>query len=115
MNEEKSVQVLSDKTIIKRLLAYMKGHYLTVVIAFVLMVVAVLFDVSFPLIVEQILLELSNDSINFSRVLLFVVLYGALLLATYGMQYIQSLMLQKMGQEVMYKIREDVFVAIEHF
>ena len=92
----------------------MKGHVLTVVIAFILMVVAVVFDVTLPMIVKLVITELGKDSINFSYVLFNVIIYGILMLTTFVLQYVQSIMLQKMGQKVMYKIREDVFVAIEN-
>lgn len=113
MNENKELRVLSDGTIMRRLLSYMKGHVLTVVIAFILVVVAVLFDVSLPLIVNKVITQLGKDDINFKLVLLYIIIYGILMLSSYIIQFVQSLMLQKMGQKVMYKIREDVFKAIE--
>lgn len=116
MNENnKDLRVLSDATIIKRLLGYMKGrHILTVVIAFALVVVAILCDVSMPMIEFNVITELGQKEINITYVVINVIIYGILLLGTYILQYIQSLMLQKMGQEIMYNIREDVFVAIEN-
>ena len=113
MNENKDLRVLSDLTIIKRLLQYMKGHFKTLIFAFVLMVVAVIFDVCLPMIVNIVITELGQGNIDFSVVLFYVILYGVLMLTTYVLQYIQSISLQKMGQKIMYKIREDVFVAIE--
>jgi len=113
MNENNDVRVLSDFTIIKRLLKYMKGHVGTLIFAFVLMVVAVVLDVFLPMIVNKVIIELGKDSINFNIVLFYVIVYGILMLTTYILQYIQSISLQKMGQKIMYNIREDVFVAIE--
>ena len=113
MNKNKDLRVLSDFTIIKRLLQYMKGHFKTLIFAFVLMVIAVIFDVCLPMIVNIVITELGQGNIDFSVVLFYVILYGVLMLTTYVLQYIQSISLQKMGQKIMYKIREDVFVAIE--
>lgn len=113
MNENKDLRVLSDLTIIKRLLQYMKGHFKTLIFAFVLMIIAVIFDVCLPMIVNIVITELGQGNIDFSVVLFYVILYGVLMLTTYVLQYIQSISLQKMGQKIMYKIREDVFVAIE--
>ena len=113
MNENKDLRVLSDLTIIKRLLQYMEGHFKTLIFAFVLMIIAVIFDVCLPMIVNIVITELGQGNINFSVVLFYVILYGVLMLTTYVLQYIQSISLQKMGQKIMYKIREDVFVAIE--
>ena len=114
MNENNNLRVLSDGVIIKRLLSYMKGrHIVTVIVALILMVVAVLFDVTLPEIVMGIITELGKETIDFSFVLLSVIAYGVLMLSSYVLYFIQALMLQKMGQQIMYKIREDVFVAIE--
>lgn len=113
MNNEKSLRVLSDKVIMSRLMKYMKGHYKTFFIAFGLMVIAVVLDLLMPLLIEQALIELGEDVINFSKIIYIVAIYAVILLATYIIQYVQAIMLQKMGQQVMYKVREDVFVAIE--
>ena len=112
--EDKTLRTISDGQIMSRLLRYMKGHVLTVVIAFILMIVAVLFDVSLPMIVKEVIAELTKTNIKFSLVLFYVILYGIIMLTSYILQYVQSIMLQKMGQKVMYKIRQDVFVAIEN-
>ena len=112
--EEKALRTISDGQIMIRLLRYMKGHVLTVVAAFILMIVAVLFDVSLPMIVKEVIAELTKTDIKFALVLFYVILYGVIMLTSYVLQYVQSIMLQKMGQKVMYKIRQDVFVAIEN-
>ena len=114
MNKDnKALRTISDGEIMIRLLRYMKGHVLTIVIAFILMIIAVLFDVSLPMIVNKVIVELTKVDIKFSLVLLYVIIYGIIMLTSYVLQYIQSIMLQKMGQKIMYKIRQDVFVAIE--
>ena len=85
MNENKDLRVLSDGVIIKRLLSYMKGrHIVTVIIALILMVVAVLFDVTLPEIVMGIITELGKETIDFSFVLLSVIAYGVLIILKYG-------------------------------
>jgi len=91
----------------------MKGHVLTIVIAFILMIVAVVLDVLLPLMVKEIVAELAKPDAVFSKILFIVIIYGIIMLTVYVLQYIQSLMLQKMGQKVMYNIRQEVFVAIE--
>ena len=112
--EEKALRTMSDGKILLRLLKYMKGHVLTIVIAFILMIVAVVLDVCLPNIVIKIIEELTGKDAQFSKVLSLVILYGIVMLSVYVLQYVQSIMLQKMGQKVMYKIRQDVFVAIEN-
>ena len=111
--EEKTLRTMSDGKILLRLLKYMKGHVLTIVIAFILMIIAVVLDVCLPNIVIKIVEELTKKDAQFSIVLFLVILYGVIMLTVYVLQYVQSIMLQKMGQKVMYKIRQEVFVAIE--
>ena len=111
--EEKALRTMSDGKILLRLLKYMKGHVLTIVIAFILMIVAVVLDVCLPNIVIKIVEELTKKDAQFSAVLFLVIIYGVIMLTVYVLQYVQSIMLQKMGQKVMYKIRQEVFVAIE--
>ena len=111
--EEKTLRTMSDGKILLRLLKYMKGHVLTIVIAFILMIIAVVLDVCLPNIVIKVVEELTKKDAQFSIVLFLVILYGVIMLTVYVLQYVQSIMLQKMGQKVMYKIRQEVFVAIE--
>ena len=63
--ENKALRTISDGEIMIRLLKYMKGHVLTIVIAFILMVIAVLFDVSLPMIVNKVIVELTKVDIKF--------------------------------------------------
>ena len=111
--EERTLRTMSDGKILLRLLKYMKGHVFTIVIAFILMIIAVVLDVCLPNIVIKIVEELTKKDAQFSIVLFLVILYGVIMLTVYVLQYVQSIMLQKMGQKVMYKIRQEVFVAIE--
>ena len=97
--EERTLRTMSDGKILLRLLKYMKGHVFTIVIAFILMIIAVVLDVCLPNIVIKIVEELTKKDAQFSIVLFLVILYGVIMLTVYVLQYVQSIMLQKMGQK----------------
>lgn len=114
MNKD-NLTVLSDREITRRLLAYMKGHIGKFILVCVLMVLSVVLDVmALPWIIKLIFDELRNDEIVFKTILSYIILYGIVTVISFVVIYFQSLSLQRIGQEIMYQIREDVFIAIEN-
>ena len=111
----KKTKTPQQKGLMKRLLHYINGHVKSFVIAFFLMVIVVGLDTSLPIFTGKIVDELGKDVIIFSVVLLYIILYAIFMIVEYIIQYIQSISLQKVGQEIMYTIREDVFRTIETF
>ncbi len=103
------------KGLFRRLLNYLHGHEKTFIIAFILMGVAVALDTFLPIIIGWIVTELGEDQIAIRLVYFYVILYAVCMILTYVIQYVQSIALQRAGQEIMYTIREDVFRTIETF
>lgn len=115
MNKEQTVRNYSDKVIIKRFMYYLKDHISSIVIALCLMLLVVGMNVFLPLISKVVLTELGKDNFDIHLIIAIIIGYAALMVGSYIFQYIQSLVLTKMGQQVMYNIREDVFKAIENY
>lgn len=115
MNNEKTVRNYSDKVIIKRFMYYLKDHISAIIIAISLMLLVVVMNVFLPLISKRILTELGLDTLNLSSIFILISIYAVLMISSYIFQYIQSIVLIKTGQKVMYVIREDVFKAIENY
>lgn len=114
MSNNKRLHILSDRTIMRRLLGYMKGHYLMFFGALALMIISVVLNVVvLPLLVKKTFEILGTPGFEMSEIIVIVIIYAVIMLVTYLIQYGQSIMLQTMGQQIMYTIREDVFVAIE--
>lgn len=115
MNKEQTVRNYSDKVIIKRFMYYLKDHISSIIIALCLMFLVVGMNVFLPLISKVVLTELGKENFDINLIIAIIMGYAALMIGSYIFQYIQSLVLTKMGQQVMYNIREDVFKAIENY
>ena len=115
MNKGQIVRNYSDKVIIKRFMYYLKDHISSIIIALCLMFLVVGMNVFLPLISKVVLTELGKENFDINLIVAIIMGYAALMVGSYIFQYIQSLVLTKMGQQVMYNIREDVFKAIENY
>ncbi|HEY8444506.1 MAG TPA: ABC transporter ATP-binding protein [Bacilli bacterium] len=103
----------TDLELIKRLFEYFKPQKHNFAIAFILMVMAVGLDLLLPYVSGRAIKLLGEDIINFNNVLVLVGIYGLCLLFTYIIRYYQTMVLQKAGQNIIYKMREDIFTHIE--
>ncbi len=109
------VKNTNRKGLITLLLSYAKGNTKLFVIAFAGMGFAVLFDLIQPLVFGEIFNLLSEDEIRINYILLCVGALFALLIVSSVIQYFQSMSLQKAGQKIIYKMRNDVFNKIENW
>ena len=105
---------MKDSEITKRLLKYAKKHVKVFIIVFVIMAFTIAADIILPLITASIIQTLQQEGgFEYSQVLTYVLLYISLLLLSLVSAYIQSILLQKTGQKIVSKIREDLFTHIE--
>jgi len=104
---------MSDNAIIKRLFAYVRPFFKQLVLAITLVLLLVALDIAVPLIFAQVLDSLEQDEIDFTRILLIAGLYFLTMITSAFLSYRQTMLLQKTGQKIIYKIREDVFNHIE--
>ncbi|MCR5184960.1 MAG: ABC transporter ATP-binding protein/permease [Bacilli bacterium] len=122
MNVETLEQLKGDKKIptsilLRKIWKYLKKEIPSLIIALVLVIANVGFDVVFPLIIEKITNHFSNtDPTKFSLTFLGLMAGGYLALAIVGQAflYIESIILQKAGQRIVYRLRMDVFEHIEN-
>ena len=106
---------MKDSEITKRLLKYAKNHVKVFIIVFVIMAFTIAADIILPLITASIIQTLQQEGgFEYSQVLTYVLLYISLLLLSLVSAYIQSILLQKTGQKIVSKIREDLFTHIEN-
>ena len=101
------------KGLISLLLKYAKGNTKYFVIAFLGMGFAVLFDLAQPLVFGEIFNILGSDNIPINYLIGCIVVLFVILILSLVIQYFQSMALQKAGQRIIYKIRNDVFSRIE--
>jgi len=103
---------MKDGEIVKRLIKYAKPHWKSFLLILFIMIFSVAYDVISPLIVGHIE-QLIVDDFPMSELLAAVAVYAGILLVSLICSYFQAILLQKIGQKILSKIREDLFIHIE--
>ncbi len=103
---------MKDGEITRRLLKYAKPHTASFIIVGFVMLFSIAYDIISPLLIGYIE-ELIKEDFEMSHLLLFVLIYAVILLISVFCSYVQAIVLQKTGQKIVSKIREDLFVHIE--
>lgn len=122
MIQDKKSRSMKDSTIMKRLLHYAIPEKKKFIVAFILAILMVGLNVVGPLILGDVVSLLSGKEINipflnvknaYWPILILVLVYLLLIVISSYVNYRQTMVLQKAGQNVMYTIREDVFTNLE--
>ncbi|MBE6542257.1 MAG: ABC transporter ATP-binding protein [Ruminococcaceae bacterium] len=103
---------MADSEIIKRLAVYAKPHLKSFLLVFFIMLISIAYDVISPLLIGKIEKVLESD-FEMAYLLSFVAVYAGILIVSLVSSYIQAILLQKIGQKILSKLREDIFVHIE--
>ncbi len=103
---------IKDGELFKRLLIYAKPYWKNFVLVAFTMLISVLYSVVSPILVSDIEGIIKNNFELYS-VLWRVGVYASILVVSLACSYIQSVVLQKTGQKIVSKLREDVFTHIE--
>ena len=109
--EEKS-RGMSDRIILRRLFRYAKPYTGKFVLVMVIMLVSIAYDLLAPIIVGDIE-ELVKNSFQLRELFLRVGVYAGILVVSLTSTYLQTMILQKVGQKILSDLREDVFSHIE--
>ena len=106
---------LSTKEMISRCYKYLKPELWKVILALVIVLLNVAVDLILPYIMGNVtgLLRQNDTTTKFSTILLFVLGYLGLSLINQVFVYFESMILAKVGQRIVYKVRMDVFTHIE--
>ena len=103
---------MKDGEIIRRLLKYAKPYAWRFVLALVIMLISIVYDLVSPLIVGHIEQTVAGQ-FELKTLYLSVAMYAGLLIVSMICTYAQSMILQKTGQQILSRIREDLFTHIE--
>ncbi len=103
---------ISDKEIIKRLLAYAKPHWKSFVFVLVLMLFSISYDIISPLLIGKIQ-GLIKAEFLLKDLFVMIAVYASILIVTLISSYAQAIILQKVGQKIVSNIRMDLFEHIE--
>ncbi len=103
---------MKDSEITRRLLVYAKPHWKSFVTVLCVMIFSIAYDIVSPILMGRIV-ELIEEDFTMNELLILVITYGSLLGVSLICTYIQAIILQRTGQKIVSKIREDLFVHIE--
>ena len=103
---------MKDGEIVRRLLVYAKPYAMRFVLVFAVMTFSIVYDIVSPLVIGNIE-EMIKDDFEMSRLLAMVAVYAGILVVSLICTYIQAIVLQKTGQKIISRLREDVFTHIE--
>ena len=103
---------IKDKEIIKRLLVYLRPHLKSFMLVGLIMLFSISYDIISPLLIGKIEKLLTED-FRMAKLLSYVAVYAGILIVSLVSTYWQSIILQKVGQKILSKMREDVFMHIE--
>ena len=103
---------MKDSEIMVRLLRYAKPHIGKFVIVGLLMAFSIAYSVISPLLMGFITDFLETD-FEVNTLLMYIGIYAVILITSLVFQYIQAILLQKIGQKILSALREDVFTHIE--
>ncbi len=112
-------RVMKDKEIFLRAIKYIKPYKKYFFLAFILLALTVFFDISLPLIISDStknlkLLESTLNNTLLSKIIILALSYFLLSFINVVMRYLMSILLQKVGQDIVVNLREDVFNHIEN-
>ena len=103
---------MADAEIIRRLLGYAKPFWKDFVIVFFVMLLSIAYDIISPWLIGEIQNVVKAD-FEISTLLTMVATYAGILIVSILCTYVQAMILQRVGQQILSKIREDVFTHIE--
>ena len=119
MAEEDNEKLFGDKKIplkvmFKRLMHYILPEWKAFAVAFLLIIINVAIDVALPLALRYTTDELGKASPSLSFIINLTVGWFALSVISQIIIYFESMILQKTGQRIVYKLRMEVFEHIEN-
>jgi len=103
---------VKDMELVRRLGVYAKPHWKSFIFIFFIMIVSVSFEVVSPALIGTIQGTIKNN-FEMNYLLMLVALYGVIMLVSLLCTYIQSVILQRVGQKILSHLRQDIFSHIE--
>ena len=103
---------MKDSEITKRLLVYAKPHWRSFAFVLFVMLFSISYDIVAPIIMGHII-EVIKKDFEMSYLLTLVGIYAGILIVSLVCSYVQAIVLQRTGQRIISKIREDLFSHIE--
>ena len=103
---------MKDSELMRRLLNYAKPHWKSFLLVLFIMMFSIAYDIVSPIIVGNIEEMIAAD-FEMKILLRWVLVYAGILVVSMVCSYLQSIILQKVGQRILSTIRLDLFTHIE--
>lgn len=103
---------MPDREIFRRLLAYAKPYWKNFLVVLFIMAFSIAYDLISPWILGEVTRMVQAD-FQLSQLYAKVALYASLLAVSMVCLYLQSIILQRTGQKILSRLREDLFIHIE--
>lgn len=103
---------MKDSEIIKRLLSYAKPHIKSFIVALVVIIFSITYDIISPILIGNIT-EMIKEDFELKSLYSTVIVYASILVVSLISSYIQAIVLQRTGQRIVSTIRQDLFEHIE--
>ena len=124
LNRLKGDHKMSVREILSRTMQYVKPELLSFILALILLAINVALDITLPILTGKITDSLEgfetlfgNSQLtydNYRTVLILSIVYFVIALVNMAFIYIESMLLQKAGQRIIYRLRMDVFTHIQN-
>ena len=105
---------MKDSELLRRLLVYAKPYWPQFALAFLIMLGAISYSVISPQMIRAVLDLLEAEQFEVPELVWRVAGYGGIVLVSLLCSYAQSMLLQRTGQKIVSRLREDLFIHVEH-
>ena len=103
---------MPDGEIIRRLLRYARPYWKRFLVVFFIMLFSIVYDLVSPLIMGRVV-DLVKENFALKELFTMVAVYAGILVVSMICTYYQAVILQKTGQKILSRLREDIFTHIE--
>lgn len=107
-----SERTMKDGELVRRLIQYAKPYKKEFALVFFLMVFSIIYDLVAPLIIGGVE-KLVKDDFELQELYMKVGVYATILVISMLCTYVQTIVLQKVGQKILSSLRQDIFSHIE--
>jgi ATP-binding cassette subfamily B protein len=105
------LNTMKDWDIVKRLLSYTKSHTKQIVIVFSVMIVTVILGVLEPYLLG-LAIDIVSGPFEYTTLLYYLALLVIVVTGSNVLSYVQTILLNKIGQGVIFDIREEIFTHL---
>lgn len=113
IDTDQRLHTYSDKVILKRLASYAKPYIPAFLVTFALMFLSVFFALVEPFVIGLSIDALTERPIDFDYLTMILTFFAIAVVLSGIFEYMQTMILQKTGQQIVYNMREEVFTHVE--